>query len=861
LRFAPKPRAAAILFWAHPSDQAALKRWQRRAASLARLRQTFAHSPEILRFSTELTAAIQEFFETNELELETEDARAAGLYLFEEICRQPLRFVASAGALRLQNAFRDHLKQAGSLEDFQADLRELDGHLPQRHALAQAWIEGYLDQRLQGQEGKEAEALSLRAELDGAVTLEVTEGRLEREPSSALLTTEVNGLLGQHPRITHRRMNLRLDEFLARLGGFRHYRTPAFRRYQEGRHRVLEDSRRLLRLEEYRPRVMSTFVRNRLLNEVYLPLVGDNLAKQIGALGEGKRTDQMGMLLLISPPGYGKTTLMEYIANRLGLVFMKINGPALGHGVRSLDPTEAPNATSRREVEKINLAFEMGNNVLLYLDDIQHTHPELLQKFISLCDAQRKVEGVWEGETRAYDLRGKRFAICMAGNPYTESGSKFQIPDMLANRADVYNLGDILEGKDELFALSYLENALTSNPVTAPLGTREAQDVYLLVRMAQGEEIQSDQLTHGYSAAELSEILSVLRKFLAIQRVLLKVNQQYILSAAQDAAFRTEPPFQLQGSYRNMNRLAEKVVPVMNERELEALLDDHYQGEAQTLTTGAEHNLLKLAELRGRMTSEQEARWQEIQRSFARVQVMGGNDEDPTARVVGQLGLMTDRLGDIGGLIRNAALAGGKNGPNGLEKVLSPFLEKLHGSLSALAPAAVGKEPTAGSEATQEVVEHLGRVSEGLEKIVRVLSGAAAEFRTTREATQPGKAAESSHGATDLSPYLERLSKTLTALAEAPRGREIVQTLGPGVHDLMARLVKTIEKSLIPVVRGLGRRVQGSEDKKDRRLSDQLDGTLKNLDLLRDLVEALRKIDLRAQTPAPRGDEPPSPSA
>ena len=77
----------------------------------------------------------------------------------------------------------------------------------------------------------------------------------------------------------------------------------------------------------------------------------------------------------------------------------------------SLDPAEAPNATARQEVEKINLAFEMGNNVMLYLDDIQHTSPELLQKFISLCDGQRRIEGVWKGRTRTYDLRGKRFAV------------------------------------------------------------------------------------------------------------------------------------------------------------------------------------------------------------------------------------------------------------------------------------------------------------------------------------------------------------------------------------------------------------------------------------------------------------------
>ena len=32
-------------------------------------------------------------------------------------------------------------------------------------------------------------------------------------------------------------------------------------------------------------RVLTSFVRNRLINEVYLPLVGDNLAKQLGTAG------------------------------------------------------------------------------------------------------------------------------------------------------------------------------------------------------------------------------------------------------------------------------------------------------------------------------------------------------------------------------------------------------------------------------------------------------------------------------------------------------------------------------------------------------------------------------------------------
>jgi hypothetical protein len=380
---------------------------------------------------------------------------------------------------------------------------------------------------------------------------------------------------------------------------------------------------------------------------VYLPLIGDNLAKQLGAAGDSKRTDLMGLLLLISPPGYGKTTLMEYVASRLGLAFVKVNGPALGHSVLSIDPSEAPNATARQEVEKINLALEMGNNVMLYLDDIQHTNPELLQKFISLCDAQRRIEGVWNGRTRTYDLRGKKFCVVMAGNPYTEAGEKFQIPDMLANRADTYNLGDILSGKGDAFALSYIENAVTSNPVLAPLATREQADIYKLVAMAQGEDINTADLSHGYSAVEVGEIVAVLQHMFKAQDVLLKVNMQYIESASMDDQYRTEPRFQLQGSYRNMAKLAEKIVPAMNDDEVRRLIDDHYIGEAQTLTSGAEHNLLKLAELRGTLTEEQAARWAQIKKDFGRVKLMGGSDDDPIARVTGQLTGLTDKLEGI----------------------------------------------------------------------------------------------------------------------------------------------------------------------------------------------------------------------
>ena len=377
---------------------------------------------------------------------------------------------------------------------------------------------------------------------------------------------------------------------------------------------MIEEGREDLRLSEYQPKVLTSFVRNKLINEVFLPVIGDNLAKQLGAAGDNKRTDLMGLLLLISPPGYGKTTLMEYIANRLGLIFMKINGPAVGHEVSSLDPSEAGNAGAREEVQKLNLALEMGDNVMIYLDDIQHCNPEFLQKFISLCDAQRKIEGVWEGRPRTYDLKGRKVAVVMAGNPYTESGEKFKIPDMLSNRADTYNLGDVVGGNADAFKASYIENAVTSNPVLQQLSNKSQKDIQTFIEIGETGSRDAANFESNYSVAEINEIVSVMQKLVMVRDFLLNVNLEYIRSAAMADEFRTEPRFQLQGSYRNMNRLAEKILPILNEQEVKDLVFDHYKSESQTLTTGAEANMLKFKEMFSLMTQEDADRWDEIKK-------------------------------------------------------------------------------------------------------------------------------------------------------------------------------------------------------------------------------------------------------
>lgn len=502
---------------------------------------------------------------------------------------------------------------------------------------------------------KQLDAAESGEPLDPATyySLEVAALLLNQEVQPDLTNTRasacrIEGLVGDHPRIKRGVLELNYYHYQTRIRTYMREVLPRFRGLRDTKHRLLHAAEKQLRVSEFKAKVLTSFVRNRLIDEVYLPLIGDNLAKQIGAAGDSKRSDRMGLLLLISPPGYGKTTLMEYVANRLGLVFVKVNGPALGHKVTSLDPAEATNASAREEIKRINLALEMGDNVMLYLDDIQHCNSELLQKFIPLCDATRRIEGVWDGQPKSYDLRGRKVAVVMAGNPYTESGERFQIPDMLANRADVYNLGEIIGDAREAFELSYIENCLTSNSVLQPLSRLSNKDQRSVIRAAEIGSTEGLELESNLTSDQLSEMTQVLAKLLKVRDIVLRVNRAYIRSAAQVDAYRTEPPFKLQGSYRNMNRMAERVVPVMNDQELQTLIIANYEQDAQTLTRDGEANLLKFKELLGVLTSEEAERWENIKYAFVEsVRMQGMEGEDSTAQVLRTLAGLRDGLESI----------------------------------------------------------------------------------------------------------------------------------------------------------------------------------------------------------------------
>lgn len=711
LTYDPLSRGLAQVFWVNikssakasannRSDFSALSytTWPERAQSAAQMQSVFASTQAVELLAGEVCVALTEFVAQHPLPVSELDIRRASDYLVAELGRERLEFIGSKYATRLVDELKRSMDGA-TWRRYQMALEKMMGWPAERWNLTTAWLTALVEEK---------QLQQLSRYIPEAVAYINADERLDRRMTEVDLEISVSGLLGDHRSIENRCLSFSLDSFLQRMEHHRFEVIPAYHRYLSVRQEIIATERAELRLGEFKARPLSSFVRNRLINESYLPLIGDNLAKQMGTVGEGKRTDLMGLLMMISPPGYGKTTLMEYVANRLGLIFMKINCPSLGHDVLSLDPDQAPNATARKELEKLNLGLEMGNNVMLYLDDIQHTHPEFLQKFISLCDGTRRVDGVWKGKTKTYDMRGRKFCVVMAGNPYTESGEAFKIPDMLANRADIYNLGDILGGMDEQFALSYIENSLTSNPVLAPLAVREMDDVYKLINLAKGANVAATELSHQYSSAEINEITEIFKKMLMIQEVVLKINMQYIASAAQDDKYRTEPAFKLQGSYRNMNKMTEKVSAVMNDDEMLQMIADHYVGEAQLLTSGAEDNLLKLAELRGNMTSTQVERWAQIKKDFLRNKAMGGDEGDVGGKVVAQLTDLVNGIQNLG----HAAEAATKASLKKLDSTGTDTTE-LMTVMDRLAAAVETRQPN---------VEVINQPVPGMDKVLTVLA-------------------------------------------------------------------------------------------------------------------------------------------
>jgi hypothetical protein len=149
----------------------------------------------------------------------------------------------------------------------------------------------------------------------------------------------------------------------------------------------------------------------------------------------------------------------------------------------------------------------------------------------------------------------------------------------------------------------------------------------------------------NYNQQEIDDAIAVFKSIMRIRNAVMLVNQQYIASAAMKDTYRTEPAFKLQGSYRNMSKMAGKVVPLMNPEEVNTLILSHYEGESQTLTSDAEANLLRLKEIAGFLNEKEAARWKQIKDIFVKNNKYGGlNEADSSGQMLIQLNSFNEHL-------------------------------------------------------------------------------------------------------------------------------------------------------------------------------------------------------------------------
>ncbi len=812
LSYSSSSRALAGIFWRAWADKIRKPLLTARLEGFGKISKLFADTKTQADCIAELQTRIKQFCNERPGFDETL-ADEAGEFDFQQLasCEPP---VISREASEIYRAFYDHLELKAYRHELEASLEAVSKDAVSSFLLARDWIAAFLDEHDEPQWNEyrdEVALLLLEKEFD--------ESRVIHTP----VTRDLKGLLGTHGVIRDGNQRLNFNEFMTRVTRFAENVVPKYNDYTHLKRELVDETREELRLDEFRPRVLTSFVRNKLIDKVYLPLAGDNFAKQLGAAGDEKRTDRMGLLLLISPPGYGKTTLMEYMANRLGIIFMKINGPAIGHQVTSLDPQEAPNAAAREEVEKLNLALEMGDNIMLYIDDIQHCNPEFLQKFISLCDATRKIEGVYKGKTRTHDLRGRKVCVVMAGNPYTESGEKFQIPDMLANRADTYNLGEIIGDSRDVFEMSYLENSLTSNSTLSQLTARSPNDIYSVIKIAEAAEDEPIELDGNYSMDEVTEMVATMRKLMRVRDVVLAVNREYIRSAGMQDDYRTEPAFKLQGSYRNMNRISEKISPIMNDDELQTLIVSAYEQDSQTLTTGAEANLLKFKELTGMLSEEENNRWEQIKRTFSRNLKFRGLDEgDKFGQVIAQMDVFSDGLDSI----RNALTSGVQQltSNDGEVEHMGQLLDHLADFKSSL--AAIRETMTQGMDQMGKIV---GQSSRRPAELNATFSADALKALT--EAVESVKASVPAVGQPPATP-----PSAAGQPGDAPSLPHEIK-----VVNKVPRVILGVVREQFNLMQGwLAPLVQASQDQREdmQYLRDRLNGAL---DQYRELIEKLEK--------------------
>ena len=253
------------------------------------------------------------------------------------------------------------------------------------------------------------------------------------------------------------------------------------------------------------------------------------------------------------------------------------------------------------------------------------------------------------------------------------------------------------------------------------------------------------------------------------------MNQEYIRSAGQADEYRTEPPFKLQGSYRNMNRLAEKVVAIMNDDEVRALVDGPLPGRVADAHHRRRGELPQVqgTDRRARRPRRQ-ARWDDIKKTFKRNLLAHGDDQsDPVGRVVSQLATFQSGLEAIQQTLESQLSR--SSAPPQVVLDLAPVEQGLAALQAALLQSA-GREPS-----VPQVIVDLAPLGNSVDAL-----------RATVEQHLGASSARHAAPGADLSVLASRVGESLDAL-RGDLSRAIAEVHTGSMGDKMGSLMHEME--------------------------------------------------------------------
>ncbi len=255
LIYASRIRSVAVRYWLFILNDEQRQRWDDTCKGLGLIYSVFKNPAIFDEACKTMTPGMHEAFAS----LSVQDASQASRYLLEEVSRSN-DFPVSLEASALADSFMESIKKKKAVKTYEESLKKAGARELDKFSMACEWLKVFSNPEE-------------HAFLEEAALYLIATGHFRKMETA--LKVEIKGLKGTHGRISSdSTYSLNFNDFFDRIRRYMEQQLPAYKSLQTRKQEVVRTFSDDLRLETFKPRVMSSFVRNKLINDVYLPLIG-----------------------------------------------------------------------------------------------------------------------------------------------------------------------------------------------------------------------------------------------------------------------------------------------------------------------------------------------------------------------------------------------------------------------------------------------------------------------------------------------------------------------------------------------------------------------------------------------------------